>query len=84
MNAKIPITLVLILFVPFISFAQNNDSTSTHLNEATVTGTRNIAKIDARFLTYTLTEINRTEIEKPLRTITPSAAFGASAGTFHN
>lgn len=63
MNAKIPITLVLILFVPFISFAQNNDSTSIHLNEATVTGTRNIAKIDARFLTYTLTEINRTEIE---------------------
>lgn len=51
------------LAMPLCTNAQTTDSIAKQLGEAIVTGTRSIAKKDANWLPYSITTINRAEIE---------------------
>lgn len=53
----------LLIAMPLCTNAQTNDSIAKQLGETVVTGTRSIARKDANWLPYSITTINRTEIE---------------------
>lgn len=53
----------LLLVMPLCTNAQTTDSIAKQLGEAVVTGTRSIARKDANWLPYSITTINRAEIE---------------------
>lgn len=53
----------LLIAIPLCTNAQTTDSIAKQLGEAVVTGTRSIARKDANWLPYSITTINRTEIE---------------------
>lgn len=53
----------LLIAMPLCTNAQTTDSIAKQLGEAVVTGTRSIARKDANWLPYSITTINRAEIE---------------------